>query len=143
LTSPALMAERTTQSGSDGSYLFDFLPLGSYEVTITAKGFKSYVQKDVIISSGFVATVSPHLQVGVSGETVEVSGEAPIVDVKSVTTLATFDDNLLQNIPSGGDPWSPVAKALGLQISNLDVGGTKAFSRPPWRCMAASLANRF
>src|SRR5215475_4222021 len=68
LTSPALMAERTTQSGPDGSYLFDFLPLGAYEITIAAKGFKSYVQKDVVISSGFIATVSPHLQVGASGE---------------------------------------------------------------------------
>ena len=129
LTSPALMAERTTQSGSDGSYLFDFLPLGAYEITIAAKGFKSYIQKDVVISSGFVATVSPHLQVGASGETVEVSGEAPIVDVKSVTTLDTFDENLLQNIPSGRDPWSTVAQAPGTQVSNYDVGGNQSFQQ--------------
>src|ERR1051325_11178550 len=39
--STALMAERTTSTGADGAYLFDLLPLGTYEVTVTSKGFRS------------------------------------------------------------------------------------------------------
>src|SRR5213080_1477848 len=38
--STSLMAERTTGTGADGAYLFDLLPLGTYEVTAAAKGFK-------------------------------------------------------------------------------------------------------
>ena len=129
VTGPALMAKRSTQSQPDGSYLFDFLPIGTYEVTATAKGFKSFVQKDVQISSGFVATVSPHLQVGAASEIVEVSSELPIVDVKSVDTSTTFDNALLQNIPSGRDPWSTVAQAPGTQVSNFDVGGNQSFQQ--------------
>ena len=35
--STALMAERTTTAGADGAYLFDLLPPGTYEVTVTSR----------------------------------------------------------------------------------------------------------
>ncbi len=129
LKGPALMAPRTGTTQADGSYLFDFLPIGTYEINVGAKGFKSLIQKDVELSSGFVATVSPHLQVGAVEEVVEISGQAPIVDVKSVATSTTFDTDLLQNIPSGRDPWSTVAQAPGTMMSNYDVGGNQSFQQ--------------
>ena len=126
---PALMALRTVGTQSDGSYLLDFLPIGTYEVSISAPGFKTFVQKDVVLNSGFIATVSPHLQVGTVQEIVEISGQAPIVDMKSDATLTTFDYDLLQNIPSGRDPWSTVAEAPGTMMSNYDVGGNQSFQQ--------------
>src|SRR5438309_1427478 len=129
LEGPALMAARTTTTQSDGSYLFDFVPIGTYQLTIDAKGFRSFVQKDVQISSGFVATVSPHLRVGGGQEVVEVPAEGPVVDVKSVATPTTFDNSLLQNIPSGRDPWSTVAQAPGAMMSNFDVGGNQSYQQ--------------
>ena len=129
LEGPALMAARTTTTQTDGSYLFDFVPIGTYQLTIDAKGFRSFVQKDVQISSGFVATVSPHLRVGGGQEVVEVPAEGPVVDVKSVATPTTFDNSLLQNIPSGRDPWSTVAQAPGAMMSNFDVGGNQSYQQ--------------
>ena len=126
---PALMAPRTATSQADGSYLIDFLPIGNYEVSVSAKGFKTSLHKDVALASGFAATVSPRLQVGTVEEIMEVSGQAPIVDVKSNATPTTFDADLLQNIPSGRDPWSTVAQAPGAMMSNYDVGGNQSFQQ--------------
>ncbi|MCU1262992.1 MAG: TonB-dependent receptor, partial [Bryobacterales bacterium] len=52
----ALMAERTSKSQSDGSFLFDQLPVGTYEVKVSMPGFKTLVQPNVTLTSGFTAT---------------------------------------------------------------------------------------
>ncbi len=125
----ALMAPRLATTQADGSFLFDFVDIGRYDVTATAQGFKTAVEKGVEITAGFIATVNIPLTVGEVQETVEVSGEAPIVDVRSNATPSTFDQSLLQDIPSGRDPWSTVAQAPGTLSSNYDVGGNQSFQQ--------------
>src|SRR5437588_8134610 len=95
LEGPALMAARTTTAQTDGSYLFDFVPIGTYQLTIDAKGFRSFVQKDVQISSGFVATVSPHLRVEGSQEVEEVRAQAPVEGGTSVAPPTPLEPSLL------------------------------------------------
>jgi len=106
--SDALMSQRSTHTEADGSYLFDLLPPGTYDVTITAGGFQTLRQTSVVITAGFTATVNAKLRVGQVEQTVEVQGE-PVVDVQNVQAETTFDQQLLQEIPAGRDPWSTVA----------------------------------
>ncbi|MGC2530830.1 MAG: carboxypeptidase-like regulatory domain-containing protein [Candidatus Acidiferrum sp.] len=96
--STALMAPRNTTTSGEGVYLFDLLPPGTYDVTITGNGFRTETQTGVVITAGFTATVSPKLQVGEVTQTVQVEGE-PVVDLQSAQTSTTFDQSLLQNIP--------------------------------------------
>lgn len=100
----ALMGPRTTTTHTDGTYLIAELPPGTYDLTVAVSGFKTYAQKGVVITVGFTATVNVALQVGEALQTVEVTGKAPVVDVKTVSNNTTFDYSLLQNIPSGRDP---------------------------------------
>lgn len=129
LRGPALMTSRTTITHTDGSYMFDFVPIGIYEVVAEAPGFKILQQKDVEVNSGFIATVIARLEVGSSRETVEVLAGGSIVDVNSVTTSTTFDNNLLENIPNGRDPWSMVAQSPGTTMNDFDVGGNQSFQQ--------------
>src|SRR5258708_24852305 len=75
----ALMAPRIARTQADGSFLFDFVDIGTYDVTVMAKGFKTALEKGVAITAGFNATLNISLAVGEVQETVEVSGEAPRV----------------------------------------------------------------
>src|SRR4029077_15565474 len=77
--SAALMAPRTTNTGSDGGYLFDLLPPGAYEVTVSASGSKTSDETGMGINAGFTATVNAKLQVGEVTQTIQVEGE-PVVD---------------------------------------------------------------
>lgn len=129
LRGPALLAPRSAVTQHHGSYMFDFVPIGIYEFVVEAHGFKTLDQRDVEVNSGFVATVTPRLEVGVRQETVEVLAGGSIVDVKSVTTSTSFDDNLLQSIPNGRDPWSTVAQAPGTTMKDFDVGGLAVNTR--------------
>jgi hypothetical protein len=126
--STALMAERTTTTGADGAYLFDLLPPGTYEVTVTSKGFKGFSETGVVLTAGFTATVSAKLQVGEVTDVVRVEGE-PVVDLQNNQTATTFDQNLLQDIPSGRDPWSTVAQMPGVTSSTFDVAGNNSYQQ--------------
>src|SRR5215472_15737125 len=126
--STALLATRSTGTGGDGSYLFDLLPPGSYEVSVTTKGFKGFNQTGVVLTAGFTATVNANLQVGEVTQTVQVEGE-PVVDLQSVQTSTTFDQTLLQDIPSGRDPWSTVAQMPGAIAGTFDVAGNNSYQQ--------------
>jgi hypothetical protein len=126
--SAALMAERTTTTGADGAYLFDLLPLGTYEVTVTSKGFKGFSETGVVLTAGFTATINAKLQVGEVTDVVRVEGE-PVVDLQNNQTATTFDQNLLQDIPSGRDPWSTVAQMPGVTSSTFDVAGNNSYQQ--------------
>lgn len=126
--STALMAERTTTTGADGAYLFDLLPPGTYEVAVTSKGFKGFGETGIVLTAGFTATVNAKLQVGEVTDVVRVEGEN-VVDLQNVQTATTFDQTLLQDIPSGRDPWSTVAQMPGVTSSTFDVAGNNSYQQ--------------
>ena len=126
--SAALMAERSTTTGADGAYLFDLLPPGTYEVTVTSKGFKGFSETGVILTAGFTATVSAKLQVGEVTDVVRVEGEN-VIDLQNVQASTTFDQTLLQDIPSGRDPWSTVAQMPGATVGTFDVAGNNSYQQ--------------
>ena len=126
--SSALMSPRSITSSTDGAYLFDLLPPGTYEVTVTATGFRTFTETGVVLTAGFTATVNAKLQLGEMNQTVQVEGE-PVVDLQSVQTSTTFDQTLLQDIPSGRDPWSTVAQMPGVTSSTFDVAGDNSYQQ--------------
>lgn len=126
--SSALMTPRTTTTAADGGYLFDLLSPGTYEVTVTASGFQSVNETGIVITAGFTATINSKLQVGQVTQTIQVEGE-PVVDLQSVQTATTFDQALLQEIPSGRDPWSTVAQMPGVTSSTFDVAGNNSYQQ--------------
>lgn len=128
-TSAALMTARKTTTDIAGNYLFDSLPPGIYELTYTISGFKTEVRANISIAPGFTAAVSPQLQIGASQESVIVTAAAPVVDTTNNTTATTFDDALLQDIPSGRDTFSTVAQAPGVATSDFDIAGSQSFQQ--------------
>ena len=73
-TSSAIGMTRTTTTNDDGDYLGGALPPGSYDLTVTAKGFKAYQAKKIIVRVAEKARVDVTLQVGEMTENVVVEG---------------------------------------------------------------------
>ncbi len=126
--STALMTPATTLTKSDGTYLLDLLPLGTYQVTIESSGFRRFIENNVVLQAGFTATVNASLEPGTLQQAVTVT-ETPVVDVQTVTSATTFNESLLQNVPSGRDPWSTVAQAPGVTSSTVDVAGNQSYQQ--------------
>lgn len=66
---------RSTTTNADGDYLAGALPPGAYDLHITAKGFKAFQAKRVIVRVAERARVDVTLQIGEATERVVVEGE--------------------------------------------------------------------
>ncbi len=128
-TSADMMTPRTIQTDKAGDYLFESLPVGTYTVTYVSQGFRTEVRSGVTLTAGFTATLGISLQVGSTAVSVEVSGSAPVVDTTNNTSATTFDDALLQGVPSGNDVFSTVAEAPGIATSDFDIAGSQSFQQ--------------
>jgi hypothetical protein len=130
VTGPALLSPKTQKSVKGGVYLVEQLPPGTYQITCSLPGFKSFQQSGIVLTAGFKATVNIGLALGDTSETVTVSGnDSPVVDVTSSTQPTTFDSTLLANTPYGNDPWSMLAQTPGVTTSTFDVGGNNSYQQ--------------
>ena len=69
--------QSVTQSTSDdGTFTVTPLASGLYKLTVAARGFNSYVQRNISIRGQLTATVNVRLNVGSAAETVTVEAEA-------------------------------------------------------------------
>lgn len=91
---------RKDKSGTDGSYKFNNLLPGTYQVSVTAGGFKSYLESNMILRANTQATVNVSLQVGGTQQEVKVSSEAVLVDTESANNSVTMDSALIEALPN-------------------------------------------
>src|SRR6188474_2247408 len=82
--SPALIEKvRVAVTDSQGLYRVVDLRPGLYSVNFTLPGFRTLRRDGIQLRAEFAATVDAQLSVGAVEETVTVSGEAPLVDIRN------------------------------------------------------------
>jgi hypothetical protein len=67
---------RTTTTNADGAYVVPALPGGTYDVSVTVKGFQKYTAQAVVLDVAQKARIDVQLTVGVITEEVTVTGES-------------------------------------------------------------------
>ncbi len=93
---------RTTLSNEDGSYRFPQLPVGTYEVRSEQQGFTTEVRSGVTLAVGQEAVLDFALKVGAVAETVEVTGEAPLVNTTTSALGGLVNEDKIQDLPLNG-----------------------------------------
>lgn len=91
-----------TQTGvtnASGTFSFAGLNIGTYTVTVTLQGFKTFVANDVVLTSGAPASVRAVLQVGGITEQVVVSSSSEIIQTQSSTVSNTINANQIIKLP--------------------------------------------
>src|SRR4026209_1818695 len=123
ISGEALITPQSTGVSSSGSYRFPNLPIGLYSVAFELAGVKRMVRAGVRIQAVFNAEVNGRLELSTVEETVTVTGESPIIDVRSNTLGTNFGKELLEAIPSARDPWVILEQTPGMVMSVQNVGG--------------------
>ena len=95
-TLPGTDTTRTVSADKDGAFEIVELPVGHYQVTIDAAGFKKFLEKDVAVDIGRVALVNATLQVGGATETVTVEANAVQVETTSTQIGAVMNDQSIR-----------------------------------------------
>jgi hypothetical protein len=93
---------RSTVTEADGSYRFNALPVGNYEVRVEAKGFQVSVHSGLTLTVAQQAVVNFALQVGAASQTVVVTTEAPLVDTTSGALGGLVNEQKVSDLPLNG-----------------------------------------
>ena len=103
---PASGFHRETLTTGDGAYNLPGLPIGKYNITISAAGFDTRVAQGLTLTVGQVATYNARLAVGTVKNQVEVSGTAVEVDRSSAEVSGVVGTQQLRSLPLNGRDWA-------------------------------------
>ena len=99
-SSPALI-EKTRTAVTDGTGQYQIVDLrpGTYAITFTLTGFASVKRDNVDVSGAGVITINADMKVGNVTEVLDVTAEAPVVDVQSSKRQAVLENKVINELP--------------------------------------------
>src|SRR4051812_9918023 len=98
-TNVATNFETATVTNSEGLYRITFLRPGTYRITITAAGFKSFVRDNVELRVGATLPIDGKMEVGAIAESVQVSAAAPLLETETSTTGTVVNGEFFARMP--------------------------------------------
>jgi hypothetical protein len=101
-TNKATSIDYATESTSDGQFVFQDLPVGTYKVTVTAAGFPTLEVDNVSVAQGAIHTLPVQLKISQQSTTVEVSAAALTLDTTTSTQTTLVAGSDLQTLPLNG-----------------------------------------
>jgi hypothetical protein len=91
--------EYTTETNAVGVYVFPRIPGGTYDLTVEAQGFRKYVQSGLLLEVNQRARIDINMQLGAVTETIEVTGEIPLLNTETTIVGQTVDTINLTETP--------------------------------------------
>jgi len=120
---------QTATTNAAGVYRFSLLKPGDYLMKVSQSGFKS-VSIRVPVAIGQVTTYNLRLEVGASSVTLEVSGEAPLIQTENGNISTSLTAQQVDLIPNSGNDLTAVAYTVPgvLQSTQSGSGGYGNFT---------------
>ncbi|WP_163998749.1 mucoidy inhibitor MuiA family protein [Pyxidicoccus caerfyrddinensis] len=126
-TSPNLQGEQTVVTDAQGNYRIPSLPPGVYTLRLEKEEFRPYARADIQLRPNRTIRVNVDLLPESLGETVEVTGAPPSLDVGSTTTGVNVDQEFVKRIavarPGGRGGASRSFESLAESTDGLASGG--------------------
>ena len=118
ITNKGTGATRSATSADTGSYRFDLLSAGTYTVRVSKAGFATVVQT-VELLVGQTVTVNATMDPGSVSQTIEVTSEAPLVDVAKTGVSQEITPTQVEQLPMVGRDVANLAYlAPGVKAAN-------------------------
>jgi hypothetical protein len=103
ITDAATGFRRSMVTNSAGAYAAGAMPAGTYDIEVTAKGFKTFAVHSYVLRSSQQAQVNATLQVGAVTSTVEVQGNAIAqVQLENATVANTINGKQVNQLELNG-----------------------------------------
>ena len=112
-----MMGVQTQVTDSVGLYRFVSVPPGEYKLVFELPGFATVNREGMRLTASFTATINTQMGVAALTESVQVTGDSPVVDTQSTAINTTFDKETLANLPSARDYWADSVRGAGRQAA--------------------------
>src|SRR5688572_17826791 len=86
-------------TGDRGYFEAVLLNPGMYAVRVELQGFKTLTQTGISLAVGQTVSLTLKLELGQLSESIEVRGEAPLIDTTTVSSGQNFDRRLVEALP--------------------------------------------
>lgn len=95
-------AVRETKTNAEGFYTFAFMPLGSYEVTLSIPGFQQIVKSGVTVDLNKTTVSDFHVKPSSVTESVQVTGEVPMIETTQGDLKYGLTQKQIEDTPLAG-----------------------------------------
>ena len=127
LTNLGTNATLSTTTGGDGTYKFSPVRIGSYKVDVSAQGFQSMTNRNVIVEVNSDVVVNFGLKPGSVTEVVEVNAAPPVLETQSAAVGQVIDQHEVDSVPLNGRNFVFLAQlAPGVNSPQSDTRGNAA-----------------
>jgi hypothetical protein len=92
-------AKQELTTNATGYFEAPLMQPGTYEITVEMTGFKRLTQRGIVLAVAQQMNIPFVLEVGAISENITVTGEAPLLDVSSVSSAQTFDSRMVESLP--------------------------------------------
>jgi hypothetical protein len=122
ITNNETQVTRTTETDSNGFYLFPNLPVGAYSLTVEHAGFRRAERHSVDMVSDGRLTADFQLEVGDSSQSIEVvAGSVETINTTSGEIARVVDSEQVQNLALNGRNFIQLASLIpGAIITDAD-----------------------
>src|SRR5580693_9030516 len=135
LTNDATSAKQTFTTGADGLYSFVNLNPGEYTLEVEKSGFKHVKREAIVVQVQQAVRIDAALELGAITQTVEVTGETPLLTPTNTSLGQVIDERQTNETPLNGRnvfaliTLSPAAVAGG-SGSGTATGGSQVGPNP-------------
>lgn len=106
-------------STSTGTYTFEAVPIGTYDLRVTMSGFKEYLLTGVLVQIQKVVTADVKLQLGAVSQQVTVTSAAPLLEAQDATVGMTINSAAIADLPLVNNNWDSLPQlAPGTTTTN-------------------------
>src|SRR3954453_4013795 len=120
-----LGAPRTVISDAQGDFRFISLWPGAYTLKAALAGYGTSARAGLSVNGGRNSDVTMTLNPSVA-ESITVTAEAPLLDVRKSGTSTNVTKIEMENIPSSRDPWTVLQSVPAVQVDRINVGGSQS-----------------
>ena len=111
---------RMTTSNGSGYFSITAVQPGTYSVSVSAAGFKTWKEDGIVFAQGDSRTLpNISLAVGQADQVVEVTTQAAIVALDSAEVSTTLNTQMIEDVPLGGRDAGELLKLMpGMALTN-------------------------
>jgi hypothetical protein len=125
VTLTGIGAPQTAVTDAQGNFRFLGLSPGQYSLKAELSGYGSAIRTGVGVRVAQNADVTMTLNPSVS-ESITVTAEAPLLDVRKSGTGTNVTKVELEKIPTSRDPWTVLQSVPSVMVDRINVGGTQS-----------------
>lgn len=107
---------RSIVTGVDGEYALPNLPVGPYQIEVVANGFKAHEQTGIVLQVNNDISVKVALEFGSVGETIQVSGNATMVQTRDTPISQVIEQQRIADLPLDGRDPSELVLLSGVAV---------------------------